>query len=118
MPMMRAPATDAPVVDMPDAGLAELPADGPGCLVIHDEYRGGRELRQLRLSGEIIAGKLVVRRRSGSLDRAARSPAARLSELRLMSAAAGANRAELAAWRDEAERAAAIASGQPEKVAR
>jgi hypothetical protein len=107
MPVTRVPALDEPVIDLSESGLAQSPADGPACLIVHDEYRGGSDLRQLRLSGNIAGGQLVVRRSAGSLSQAPGGIVAQLAGFRQMAAAARANRSELASWRGEDESTAA-----------
>lgn len=101
VPLTCMPCLDGPVIDLRSVGLDEPLPSGPACLLVHDEYSRYRDLRQLRLGGDIADGRLEVRRRAGSLRPGAMSVHARLSGLRGLSNAAKANRALLAAWRAE-----------------
>jgi hypothetical protein len=100
VPLNRLPRADEPLIDLRAAGVDDPPPDGPACLLVHDEFRRFRDLRQLRLTGDITNGQLVIRRRAGSLSPSPRGLRTQISGLRAMSKAAGANRALLAVWRD------------------
>jgi hypothetical protein len=107
VPLTRLPRADEPLIDLRAAGVDDPPPDGPACLLVHDEFRRFRDLRQLRLSGDVADGQFVIRRRAGSLSASPRGPRATISGLHAMSKAAGTNRALLASWRDDRPGAAA-----------
>lgn len=111
VPLARLPRVDEPLIDLRTAGVDDPPPDGPACLLVHDEFRRCRDLRQLRLSGDVTNGQLVIRRRAGSLNPSPRGLRADISGLHAMSKAAGTNRALLARWRDDPPGGAAAPSG-------
>ena len=77
---------------------AGLP-DGPACLLVHEESAGLSDLRQLRLEGELVSGRLSVQRRSGTLAATHRSPLAQLRDLAALGRAASANRTRIESWK-------------------
>jgi hypothetical protein len=89
--------------DVPlDADQIPLPAglpDGPACLLVHEESAGMADLRQLRLEGELVCGRLTVRRRDGTLTAAKHGPLAQLRDLAALSRAATANRPRIESWK-------------------
>ena len=85
---------DADEIDLP-VGLP----DGPACLLVHEESAGMSDLRQLRLEGELISGRLSVQRRSGTLTATHRSPLAQIRELAALGRAATANRTRIESWK-------------------
>jgi hypothetical protein len=101
VPLNRLPRADDPLIDLRAADVDDPLRDGPACLLVHDEFHRFRDLRQLRLSGDITGGQFVIRRRAGSLSPSPRGLRADISELYAMSRAAGTNRALLARWRDD-----------------
>ncbi len=85
-----------------DAGEIALPVglpDGPACLLVHEESTGLSDLRQLRLEGELISGRLSVQRRSGTLAATRRSPLAQIRDLGALGRAAKANRTRIESWK-------------------
>jgi hypothetical protein len=78
--------------------LLRLPG-GPVCLLVHEESAGLSDLRQLRLEGELVSGRLSVRRRSGTLAAAHRGPLAQLRDLTALGRAATANRTRIESWK-------------------
>jgi len=85
-----------------DADEIPLPAglpDGPVCLLVHEESAGLSDLRQLRLEGELVSGRLSVQRRSGTLAATHRSPLAQLRDLAALGRAATANRPRIESWK-------------------
>ena len=89
--------------DVPlDADEIALPAglpDGPVCLLAHEESAGMSDLRQLRLDGELISGRLTVRHRSGTLTPARHGPLAQVRDLAALGRAATANRPRIESWK-------------------
>jgi hypothetical protein len=73
--------------------------DGPACLLVHEESAGLSDLRQLRLEGELVSGRLSVQRRSGTLAATHRSPLAQLRDLAALGRAATANRTRIESWK-------------------
>lgn len=69
--------------------------DGPAILLAHRENTAMTALAQLRLSGDLKSGRLLVRRRSGSLELRPPSLLAQLRDLRRLGRIAAANRAEI-----------------------
>jgi hypothetical protein len=100
VPLPRVPRLDSPAIDLSAVGVDGLFPDGPACLLVHEEYRRGADLRQLRLSGDIKNNEFVVSRSAGSLRGTPPSLRRRLAELRGMARMAQANRALIAVWRD------------------
>jgi hypothetical protein len=101
VPLPGTPHLDRPVIDL-GAVSADSPwPDGPACLLVHEEYRRYADLRQLRLSGDIKDSQFVVRTSAGSLGPAPAGLRRHIAELRGMSKLAVANRALIAAWRDD-----------------
>jgi hypothetical protein len=112
VPLTRLPVNE-PLIDLRAAGVDDPPPDGPACLLVHDEYRRYRDLRQLRLSGDIAGGEFVIRRRVGSLSPSPSGLRAHISGLRAMSLTAGTNRRLLATWRDDQPGAEAARAERP-----
>jgi hypothetical protein len=77
---------------------AGLP-DGPACLLVHEESAGMSDLRQLRLDGELVSGRLSVQRRSGTLAATHQGPLAQLCDLAALGRAATANRPRIESWK-------------------
>lgn len=77
---------------------AGLP-DGPACLLVHEESAGMSDLRQLRLDGELISGRLNVQRRSGTLAATHHGPLAQIRDLAALGHAATANRTRIESWK-------------------
>ena len=77
---------------------AGLP-DGPACLLVHEESAGMSDLRQLRLEGEMVSGRLSVQRRSGTLAATHQGPLAQLRDLAALGRAATANRPRIESWK-------------------
>jgi hypothetical protein len=77
---------------------ADLP-DGPACLLVHEESARMLDLRQLRLEGELVSGRLRVQRRSGTLAVTHRGPLAQVRELGALGRAARANRTRIESWK-------------------
>jgi hypothetical protein len=77
---------------------AGLP-DGPACLLVHEESAGLSDLRQLRLDGELVSGRLSVQRRSGTLAVTRHGPLAQLRDLAALGRAATANRTRIESWK-------------------
>src|SRR5580693_1116731 len=77
---------------------AGLP-DGPACLLVHEESAGMSDLRQLRLDGELVSGRLSVQRRSGTLAATRRGPLAQLRDLAALGRAATDNRPRIESWK-------------------
>ena len=73
--------------------------DGPACLLVHEESAGMSDLRQLRLEGQLISGRLSVQRRSGTLAATHRGPLAQLRDLAALGRAATANRTRIESWK-------------------
>jgi hypothetical protein len=92
--------------DVPlDADQIPLPAglpDGPACLLVHEESAGKSDLRQLRLEGDLVDGRLTVRRRDGTLAAAPHGPLAQLRDLAALTRAATANRPRIDSWKARA----------------
>jgi hypothetical protein len=86
--------TDADQIPLP-AGLP----DGPVCLLVHEESAGMADLRQLRLEGDLVDGRLTVRRRDGTLTPAKHGPLAQLRDLAALTRAATANRSRIESWK-------------------
>jgi hypothetical protein len=85
-----------------DADQIAVPArlpDGPVCLLVHEESAGMSDLRQLRLEGELVSGRLSVQRRSGTLAATHRGPLAQLRDLAALGRAATANRTRIESWK-------------------
>jgi hypothetical protein len=57
-------------------------ADGPACVLIHQETDGMTELRQMRLDGTVAAGRFTTAAATGSLDPQPTGLRADLSKLR------------------------------------
>jgi len=89
--------------DVPlDADQIPVPAglpDGPACLLVHEESAGLSDLRQLRLEGDLVSGRLSVRRRSGTLTATHHSPLAQIRDLAALGHAATANRTRIESWK-------------------
>jgi hypothetical protein len=77
----------------------EYPLQKCACLLVHEECAGLSDLRQLRLEGELVSGRLSVQRRSGTLAATHRSPLAQLSDLAALGRAASANRTRIESWK-------------------
>jgi hypothetical protein len=77
---------------------AGLP-DGPACLLVHEESAGMSDLRQLRLDGELVSGRLSVQRRSGTLTATHQGLLAQLRDLAALGRAATANRPRIESWK-------------------
>lgn len=75
-------------------------ADGPGCLLVHDETDGMAELLSLTLRGDVRDGVLTVTSRQGSLEPRDPGTLAQLSSLREFGRAAKANRATIDEWNE------------------
>jgi hypothetical protein len=73
--------------------------DGPACLLVHEESAGLSDLRQLRLQGELVSGRLSVQRRSGTLAATHRGPLAQIRDLAALGRAATANRTRIESWK-------------------
>ena len=57
------------------------------------------DLRQLRLDGELISGRLNVQRRSGTLAATHHGPLAQIRDLAALGHAATANRTRIESWK-------------------
>jgi hypothetical protein len=86
-------------VDLPQIPLQAGLPDGPACLLVHEESAGLWDLRQLRLDGELVSGRLSVQRRSGTLAATHRDPLAQLRDLAALGRAATANRSRIECWK-------------------
>ena len=86
-------------IPLPPPPRPGVPPDGPACLLVHEESAGLSDLRQLRLEGELVAGRLSVQRRSGTLAATHRSPLAQLRDLAALGRAASANRTRIESWK-------------------
>jgi hypothetical protein len=87
-----------------DTDQIPLPAglpDGPACLLVHEESAGMSDLRQLRLEGDLVDGRLTVRRRDGTLTPAKHGPLAQLRDLATLTRAATANRPRIESWKTQ-----------------
>jgi hypothetical protein len=73
--------------------------DGPACLLVHEESAGLSDLRQLRLQGELVSGRLSVQRRAGTLAATHRGPLAQIGDLAALGRAATANRTRIESWK-------------------
>jgi hypothetical protein len=93
------PVTGEVQLDADEIPLQAGLPDGPACLLVHEESVGLSDLRQLRFEGELVSGRLSVRRRSGTLAAAHRSPLAQLRDLAALSRAATANRTRIESWK-------------------
>jgi hypothetical protein len=85
-----------------DADEIPVPAglpDGPVCLLVHEESAGMSDLRQLRLEGDLVSGRLTVQRRSGTLAATHPSPLAQIRDLAALGRAATANRTRIESWK-------------------
>lgn len=69
--------------------------DGPAVLLAHRENTAMTALAQLRLSGDLKSGRLLVRGRSGSLELRPPRLLAQLGDLRRLGRLAAANKAEI-----------------------
>lgn len=88
-------------LDADEIALGVSLPDGPVCLLVHEESRGLSDLRQLRLEGELVSGRLFVRKRSGSLAPSRWSAITQIWGLGALGRAAKANRARIEAWKGE-----------------
>jgi hypothetical protein len=96
---VRLDADEIPLpAGLPDGRPAGLP-DGPACLLVHEESARLSDLRQLRLDGELAAGRLIVHRRSGTLTATRHGPLAQLRDLAAQGRAATANRPRIESWK-------------------
>lgn len=75
-------------------------ADGPACLLVHEESTNMAELHQLRLRGRLRDGRFLVEHKSGSLTPDPKTILASLRELRALGLAAKANRPRLTRWKN------------------
>jgi len=95
-PCVRPTEVDDPAASVIDVGAGI--ADGPACLLVHDEDDDMAELRQLTVRGTVADGHLHVQHRSGSLEPTNPGTLAQLRSLRSLGRAAAANRTEIASW--------------------
>jgi len=93
------PVTDDIQFDADEIALRVGLPDGPVCLLVHEESVGMSDLRQLRLEGELVSGRLSVRRSSGTLAATHRSPFAQIRDLSALGRAAKANRIRVESWK-------------------
>jgi hypothetical protein len=95
------PVTDDVRFDADELALhVDLP-DGPACLLVHEESARMSDLRQFRLQGELVSGRLSVRRRSGTLAATHPSLFAQIRGLGAHGRAAKANRPRIESWKTQ-----------------
>ena len=93
------PVTAGVQLDADEIPLQAGLPDGPACLLVHEESARLSDLRQLRLDGELAAGRLIVHRRSGTLAATRHGPLAPLRDLAALGRAATANRPRIESWK-------------------
>ncbi len=89
---------DAPTIPVP-----EEVADGPAVVLVHEEHRAMRDLRQVWLTGAVQSGVLQVEHSHGSVQPTRASPLGELRRLRSLSRSARRNQALLRSWSEPDE---------------
>jgi hypothetical protein len=93
------PVTGDVPLDADEIALQAGLPDDPACLLVHEESAALSDLRQLRLEGELVSGRLRVRRRSGTLAATRPSPLAQIRGLGVLGRKAKANRTRIQSWK-------------------